>query len=213
MRLEELADRHEPLHRVSAVIGLYVAIVACRRTPLHVLASVGTPRGIIRHEVVAVAILDERLFAMVELWQLPFPSPRNHRTFGRKPMDAEFTLKEGENAVHRAALGSAPDEKVVPEGFVGEALVVLPGFPCSRQVGHTGVETHEDALSVSFGVVCDGQTCAAYLLYVLLQLSGSRLFRGGCLGRNDNLIVALAATEQPVGSPGHGCQEQQDKGY
>ena len=213
MCLEELADGHEPFHGVSAIIGFYAAVLGvCRGAPFRVLTRMGTPFRVVRHVVVAVAILDEWRFGMVQFAQLPALAGRNHRAFWCEPMDAELAFQKGEDAVHRASTRAAPNEEVVANGSIGEVLVVLPGLSRSRQSGYSLVVAYENAATFGREVGCDGQLNAAHLLDVLLQFLCSRLFRGGSIRGNDNLIVALSIAEKPIGRSEMNCREQQKTG-
>lgn len=127
-------------------------------------------------------------------------------------MDAKLTFQEGEDAVHRSSLRTAPDEQVFSNGLIGEAFVVGCRFHCACQEGQPCVVANDDAWRARVQVVCDGQEAAAHLLDVLLQFLCRRLFRGGSACRDDNFVVALAVAEQPVRGVCLYCEKQHDEG-
>ena len=174
---KELLDRNEPLHCVSAIIGFHASEIARLGRPFHVFARVGTPlRNVPCHEVVTVAILDERRFGMVETRHLPLAICRYDRAFWGEPMDAEFAFEEGEDAIHRASRRASPYEEVFSDSPIGEVLVVLSGLSCACHICHALVVTHEDTAICGREVGRDGQLNAAHLLDVLLKFLRSRLF-------------------------------------
>ena len=182
MRLEELFRWDEMPHRVSSPVSLDVAVCVGVGAPFHVLASMGAPFGHVgSDEVVAVAIADEWTFGVVEPRQFPAFELWHDGTFRREPVDAKLALEEGEDAVHRAALRTSPDEQVPSDSLVGEALVVGFRLLGSGSELQSGIVAHDDA-RLCIHVVSDGQAGAAYLFDVLLQLFGCGLFRSGGTG-------------------------------
>ena len=195
---------------MSAIVGLYVAVIVGHRRPLSILACVSAPlRDTLGHEVVAIAVANERAFAVVQARQLPPVSLRHHGALGREPMDAQFAFQESEHSVHRTALCATPDEQIAAHGAVGEAFILLCWLGRSRQRGHAFVVAYDDAAATGLQVTRDGQLYPTHLTDILLQFARGGLFRAGGISRNNNLIAAFATTEEPVGGVHTNRQNQQ----
>ena len=197
---KKLFNGNEPLHRMRTIISFYVAVFVCRRAPLHVLKSMGTPPFIISHEIIAVTIYYEWFLGVVQPRHLPLFILGNNRAFWSKPMDAELLLEKSENTIHRSSLRTTPNEKVVANGFVGKALVFCFWLLCACQSSHSLIETHKDIAPRSRQVGSDLQSHATHPLDVLLQFPSRSLLRSRGFRRNCYLVIALPVSEKPIGS-------------